>query len=130
MKAEYKMCKACRRKTYRKYDAWNEFTEHWATKGDTLKPPYIRCPEPIIETYNKRLTKEVENYVSRYIIGAYGVKLSFLGEILIELGSTVPAWCPYKNGGWKPEDDMKMVWLNGDHIQDFAQKGKTYEFED
>lgn len=130
IKVNYAMCKACRRKAYRKYEAWNEFAEHWATKGDSLQDPYVVCPAPIIDAEHKRLTTQVEEYVKQHIPEAYGVQLKYPEKKLFSLGSIVPSWCPYKETGWKPEDDMKMIWLNGEHIQDFAQRGRTYEFKD
>jgi len=126
--AEYNMCKACRRKAYKKYSAWNEFAERWATVGDSLKSPYVGCPGPIMDAYHNAFEKKVINYVQEHIPGAYRVSLQFQGEKLVLLGDLVPQWCPYKDTGWRPEDDMKMMWLNGEHLQDFAQRGKTYEF--
>lgn len=130
IRVEYSMCKACRRKAHRKYDAWNDFAEHWATKGDSLKPPYIRCPNPIIEPYLKNITNQVESYVKEHIPEAFGVKINFPEKTLFDIGEPVPTWCPYKETGWAPEDDMKMIWVNGEYIQDYAQRGRTYEFND
>ncbi len=128
VKVGYQMCKACRRKAYRSYKAWTDFSEALATKGDTLKPPYIGCPGPIVDDYHAKMVRQVEDYVRVNIPEAFGVKLSYPEKKLYELGEDVPVWCPYKDTGWKPEDDMKMIWLNGEHVQDFAQRGKTYEF--
>lgn len=103
MKAEYHMCKKCRKAVQGK-EGWSDIDKRWAKEGTSFNdPPFIHCPGKLYHDFKKAITDRELPLVIKRIESQLNIPFKVRLILDIEpkltriLGKDkVPEWCPNK----------------------------------